>query len=337
MDVDIWTEKRQHPRASFDWPVTLISREGATILGRVKDISRGGVRIHVENVLQISEQVRLAIEIPEVGDVISATGEIIRTMVLDDQSSSLTHGLSIRFTKISKEDCKYFCGNLAPEWQKPITGNGRPARRETSNKADNTSKNMNKSSRWIIGLVVIGGLVLAATVFFQPSLPKPPVETEEVVLRKEVRQLSERTDGQITSIRQSQQQQAFSIIQIEQQISDLKDNAIPSSQIDEIRGLLEVLTQELKQIKIDIAKQQAAQKKAVIAAPSKKTAETKQSPEYHTVRRGETIYQISRRYGLTVNKLLDLNKLPGGAVIYSNQKLRIQPSSSTTKAVKDKG
>jgi LysM repeat protein len=196
---------------------------------------------------------------------------------------------------------------------------------------------MNKSSRWIIGLLAIGGLVLAATVFFQPSLPKNPVETEETVLRKEVRQLSERIDGQIVSVRQSQQQQAFSIIQIEQQISDLKDNAIPSSQIDEIRGLLEVLTQELKQIKIDTTKQQAAQKKAVIAAPPKKKAGTKQSPKYHTVRRGETIYQISKRYGLTVKKLLELNNLPGGAVIYSNQKLRIQPSSSTTKAIKDKG
>jgi len=196
---------------------------------------------------------------------------------------------------------------------------------------------MNKSSRWIIGLIAIGGLVLAATVFFQPSLQKKTVETKEAVLRKEVLQLSERTDGQVVSIRQSQQQQAFSIIQIEKQISDLKDNAIPSSQIDEIHGLLDVLTQELKQIKIDITKQQAAQKKAVIAAPPKKTAETKKSPEYHTVRRGETIYQISKRYGLTVKKLVELNNLPGGAVIYSNQKLRIQPSYSTTKAVKDKG
>jgi LysM repeat protein len=300
MNVDIWVEKRQHPRVSFDWPVTLISSDGTTILGRVKDISRGGVRIHVETVLQINEQVRLAIEIPEANDVISATGEIFRTTVLDDQSSPLTHGLSIRFTKISKEDCKYFCGNLALEWQKSITGNERSTRQEIPNKAGNTSKNMNKSSRWIIGLVAIGGLVLAATVFFQPSLQKKPVETEASVLRKEVGQLSERIDGQIVSVRQSQQQQAVSITQIEKQVSDLNDNVIPSGQINEIRGLLEVLTQELKQIKIDITKQQAAQKKTVITVPPKKTAETKQSPEYHTVRRGETIYQISKRYGLTV-------------------------------------
>ena len=76
--------------------------------------------------------------------------------------------------------------------------------------------------------MLYSGLVLAATVFFQASHQKNPVETEEAVLQKEVRQLSERIDGQIVSGRQSQQQQAFSIIQIEKQISDIKDNAISS-------------------------------------------------------------------------------------------------------------
>ena len=68
MNLDLWTEKRQYPRASLNWPVTLISNEGTTILGRVKDMSRGGVLVHVETILKIDEQVRLAIEIPEVKD-----------------------------------------------------------------------------------------------------------------------------------------------------------------------------------------------------------------------------------------------------------------------------
>jgi LysM repeat protein len=323
MKLDLWTEKRQYPRASLNWPVTLISNDGTTILGRVKDMSRGGVLVHVETILKIDKQVRLAIEIPEVDDVVSAIGKITRTRVLDEQNSSFTHGLSIRFTKISVEDCKYFSGNLAPEWRNTDTGDGHSTRQITANKVDNTSKNRNKSPWLIIGVVAGVGLLLAATVFFQSFRQKTPVETEEAVLRKEVLQLFEHTDDQIASMRQSQQQMTVSITQIDRQVSDLKDSAIPSGQIDEIRALLEVLTRELNQIKID-SKKQAAQTKAAVTVPPKKTAEDKQPLEYHTVRRGETIYQISKRYGLTVEKLLRLNSLGRGTIIYSNQKLRIQ-------------
>lgn len=323
MNVDLWTEKRQYPRASFNWPVTLIGNEGTPILGRVKDISRGGVLVHVETILKINEQVQLAIEIPEVDDVISAIGKITRTSVLNEQNSSLTHGLSIRFTKISEEDCKYFSGNLAPEWRKADTGDVQSTRQITANEVDNSSKNRHKSPWRLIGVVAVVGLLLAATVFFQSFKQKPPVETEEAVLRKEILQLFEHTDDQVASIRQSQQQLALSITQIGKQVSDLKNITIPSGQIDEIRNSLKVLTQELEQIKVDI-KEQAAQKKAAVIAPPKKATESKQPPEYHTVRRGETIYQISKRYGLTVEKLLRLNSLDRGAVIYSNQKLRIQ-------------
>ncbi len=326
MNLDLWTEKRQYPRASLNWPVTLISNEGTTILGRVKDMSRGGVLVHVETILKIDEQVRLAIEIPEVNDVVSAIGKITRTRVLDEQNSSFTHGLSIRFTKISEEDCKYFSGNLAPEWRKTDTGDKQSARQKTPNKVDNTSNNRNKSPWWIIGVIAAVGLLLTTIVFFQSFIQKPPAETEEAVLRKEIQKLFEHTDGQIASMQQSQQQLAVSFTQIGKQVSGLKDSAISSGQIDEIRGLLEVLTRELNQIKIDI-KKQAAQTKAAVTVPPKKTAEDKKILEYHTVRRGETIYQISKRYGLTVENLLRLNNLGRGVVIYSNQKLRIKPPS----------
>ena len=326
MNLDLWTEKRQYPRASLNWPVTLISNEGTTILGRVKDMSRGGVLVHVETILKIDEQVRLAIEIPEVNDVVSAIGKITRTRVLDEQNSSFTHGLSIRFTKISEEDCKYFSGNLAPEWRKTDTGDKQSARQKTPNKVDNTSNNRNKSPWWIIGVIAAVGLLLTTIVFFQSFIQKPPAETEEAVLRKEIQKLFEHTDGQIASMQQSQQQLAVSFTQIGKQVSGLKDSAISSGQIDEIRDLLEVLTRELNQIKIDI-KKQAAQTKAAVTVPPKKTAEDKKILEYHTVRRGETIYQISKRYGLTVENLLRLNNLGRGVVIYSNQKLRIKPPS----------
>ena len=45
---------------------------------------------------------------------------------------------------------------------------------------------------------------------------------------------------------------------------------------------------------------------------------------YHRVSSGETLYGISRRYGLTVKDLRRLNKLPPEANIYPGQKLLIR-------------
>ena len=42
---------------------------------------------------------------------------------------------------------------------------------------------------------------------------------------------------------------------------------------------------------------------------------------YHLVRSGDTLWSISRRYGLTIEELRRLNKLEPGAVIYPDQKL----------------
>lgn len=49
---------------------------------------------------------------------------------------------------------------------------------------------------------------------------------------------------------------------------------------------------------------------------------------YHQVHAGETLYQISRRYGLTVDELRSLNKLKPEAAIYPGQQLIISPVES---------
>jgi hypothetical protein len=45
---------------------------------------------------------------------------------------------------------------------------------------------------------------------------------------------------------------------------------------------------------------------------------------YHRVSSGETLYGISRHYGLTVEELSRLNKLPSKGTIYPDQKLLIR-------------
>jgi LysM repeat protein len=53
------------------------------------------------------------------------------------------------------------------------------------------------------------------------------------------------------------------------------------------------------------------------ATVSKKTTGNR----YHTVKPGETLYQIAPRYGLTIKKLRQLNKLGESDTIYPGQKL----------------
>ena len=53
------------------------------------------------------------------------------------------------------------------------------------------------------------------------------------------------------------------------------------------------------------------------------TMETK--TKMHTVKQGETLYRISRRYNLSVDQLREYNKLGDAAAIYPGQQLQVTP------------
>jgi uncharacterized protein (TIGR00159 family) len=61
--------------------------------------------------------------------------------------------------------------------------------------------------------------------------------------------------------------------------------------------------------------------------PLQITSDTRETTEtrYHLVRSGETLWGISRRYGVTVEELRRLNQLEPGAVIYPGQKISLGP------------
>lgn len=58
--------------------------------------------------------------------------------------------------------------------------------------------------------------------------------------------------------------------------------------------------------------------------PSVKTA----GARYHIVGTGETLYQISRKYGLTVDSLRRFNQLTPGTPIHPGQKILLTPSGN---------
>lgn len=54
----------------------------------------------------------------------------------------------------------------------------------------------------------------------------------------------------------------------------------------------------------------------------------------YTVRRGDTLWAISRRFGTTVNTLVELNDIPNPNLIYVGQVLRLPTQSDTTYTVR---
>ncbi len=65
--------------------------------------------------------------------------------------------------------------------------------------------------------------------------------------------------------------------------------------------------------------------KSEAAAPAP-SPEKETSAKIHTVKPGETLYRISRRYNLSIEQLQQYNELDSKASIYPGQKLKVSPS-----------
>ena len=59
--------------------------------------------------------------------------------------------------------------------------------------------------------------------------------------------------------------------------------------------------------------------------PSPPKEMRKDSEQYHKVKQGETLYRISKRYGISVEEIRRVNKLQEGQAIQTGQKLLISP------------
>jgi len=85
------------------------------------------------------------------------------------------------------------------------------------------------------------------------------------------------------------------------------------------------LTSRMDQIVINLGSLQKQMSRArTRKAKTSKTATVSKKTtgnRYHTVKPGETLYQIAPRYGLTIKKLRQLNKLGESYTIYPGQKL----------------
>ena len=65
--------------------------------------------------------------------------------------------------------------------------------------------------------------------------------------------------------------------------------------------------------------------KAEVSQPAKKEATPQPKPGYHIVSRGETLYRISKQYGISVDELRRLNNMDRNSLLHTGQELLVSP------------
>ena len=105
-----------------------------------------------------------------------------------------------------------------------------------------------------------------------------------------------------------------------------KELGLIMERVDRFEG---TVTTQIDQIIKELGK--LHQKTGSAPAPKAKAAQpvakstTEKKTKFHEVSAGETLYSISRRYGLTVDQLREYNNIGKGATIRPGQKLKLSP------------
>ncbi|MHA1941809.1 MAG: LysM peptidoglycan-binding domain-containing protein [Candidatus Hodarchaeales archaeon] len=105
-------------------------------------------------------------------------------------------------------------------------------------------------------------------------------------------------------------------------------------QIKEKDAQLERIEVELSQIEVRMEEmaqpkeQETKQEKSVLELNKPDTSRAKITiPQYHAVRRGDTLSEIAKEYGMTVEELCRLNKITPSTIIRPGDMLLIRPGS----------
>jgi hypothetical protein len=107
VDMSFQDEKRQHPRTRVTLPVIIETTHGF-MDGQILDISVSGAFVLCQNFPNPTNKFFMAIaNIPQLSLHIPVGAELIRTNTFGPDGHFTSHGMGVRFTKISAEDRKY--------------------------------------------------------------------------------------------------------------------------------------------------------------------------------------------------------------------------------------
>ena len=151
------------------------------------------------------------------------------------------------------------------------------------------------SKRLLLVMLIIV-LVFIFAVGINYFITKRPAEGE-ATLQSKITSLEEKITG------------------LEKQVADLQGKSVTGSPDPSLVHRVEALSQKVEVL----------EKKAQLTTESKaKPASPKATPKrYHTVHKGETLSEISKKYGITVEELRKLNGLSRSQPVRTGQKLLV--------------
>lgn len=203
----------------------------------------------------------------------------------------------------------------------------------------------------LIGFIIV--VLIFATLFFLPGVGKKSDENKIEILGKKIAAIEKKLSvngnitGRISFLERQQEKIDDSINDIEKQIAKLSSKIIRTTgNIDLLlsaskknRSTWKVSTKKkdskkvktsnsnrIKKKKVETVSKTRKKKKEISKKKkeiSKKVTEKKPKVRYHIVKKGDTLYNISRRYNLTVTQLQSINKLKKDKVIVLGQKLLV--------------
>ena len=107
---------------------------------------------------------------------------------------------------------------------------------------------------------------------------------------------------------------------LEKQEADLQAKSLNSIIVNEVQ----TLSSKVSDLEKQITSPQADTKATTASAKQSKAVKTR----YHEVKKGETLYRIAKQYGVTIDELRRLNKLPSNQPIEIGQKLLVSKGGS---------
>jgi len=152
-----------------------------------------------------------------------------------------------------------------------------------------------KSLRYIIGLLVLTILTILLVAF---------IGVQQCSLSQRVNEMT----TNLTNLE-------LRIGGLEKQQADLQGKTANSVIVNEV----ETLASKVSELEKRMTPSQADQKATTESAKQSKAVKK----SYHEVKKGETLYRIAKQYGITVDELRRLNKLPPNQPIEIGQKLLV--------------
>lgn len=182
------------------------------------------------------------------------------------------------------------------------------------------------SSPFVWGGIAVVILILMLMIFWPDSNGKASIDKLDNITQRldmlENRLFIVETNIQNISVQQPQEQNLESF---QNRIEQLE--AFVKHKTDQFTSELEKAQKKISSLEskpsttVISSKPASAPKAAPAAKPA--AARKTDAAKYHVVKQGETLYRISVNYGISVDKLLELNNMSKNAVIHPGQKIMV--------------